>query len=73
MSPRGSSIDWGSRLMKRRSLVRIPLSPSCVDMSKKKKKNTNQNKKKDKMVMSIREYSMYYYFTRHNFISHQNK
>jgi hypothetical protein len=28
----------GPRLMKRRSLVRIPPPPSCVDISKKKKK-----------------------------------
>jgi hypothetical protein len=38
MSSRGSSIGCGPRLIKWRSLVRIPSSPSCVDMSKKKKK-----------------------------------
>jgi hypothetical protein len=36
-SPRGNSVGWRPRLMKRRSLVRIPPF-SCVDMSKPKKK-----------------------------------
>jgi hypothetical protein len=36
-----SSISWGPRLMKRRSLVRIPPPPSCMDMSKKKDKEIN--------------------------------
>jgi hypothetical protein len=33
----GSSISWEPRLMKRRSLIRIFISPSCVDMSTNKK------------------------------------
>jgi hypothetical protein len=40
LSPRGSSIGCESRLMKRRSQVRIPHPYPCVDMSKKKKKKT---------------------------------
>jgi hypothetical protein len=31
---------WGPRLMKHMLLVRNPISPSCVDMSKKKKKKS---------------------------------